>query len=219
MTTEIKAEPKAGLTQAAYRMLREAIMSGAFQPGQKLSTRKIAISTGIGLTPVREALVRLVAERALDASHQRSARIPLLTRARVMELMQLRTMLEGHAAEQAAGLATPAEIEQLRRISLEIMAARQQSDRALDVRKIYEFHFALYRCARMPDLILLVESLWLRTGPYLNLLFPDYTRDKFGEGRGRIIHALESRDGALARLEIEADIRGALTYIGEHILE
>jgi len=215
-TKKIPSKPKAGLNQVAYRAIREAIMSGGFKPGQKLPMRKIAMSTGIGLTPVREALVRLVAERALEATHQRSAHIAVLTKARVHELMQLRMMLEGYAAEHAAR-ATPDEIEHLRALSLEIMAARQQGDRALDIRKIYEFHFALYRCAGMPDLMLLIESLWLRTGPYLHMLFPNYTRTQFGEGRGRIIAALQAGDGATARAEIEADIRGALTFIAERL--
>jgi DNA-binding GntR family transcriptional regulator len=208
--------PKGGLNEAAYRILREAIMSGSFQPGQKLSARKIAMSIGIGLTPVREALVRLVAERALSATHQRSPRIPFLTKGRINEIMTLRVMLEGYAAAHSARNATSQEIERLQNISVEIMAARQRQDRAADVRKIYEFHFELYRCARMPDLMLLIESLWLRTGPYLNLLFPDYTKTQFGTGRGRIILALQKRDGVVARHEIEADIKGALTYIAEN---
>jgi DNA-binding GntR family transcriptional regulator len=216
ITTENTTAKRSSLNQLAYQLIRESIMSGSFQPGQKLSTRKIAMSVGIGLTPVREALVRLVAERALEATHQRSARISVLTKARVHQIMQLRCMLEGHAAEQAAQHATPEEIEQLRRISLEIMTARHRNDRRLDIRKIYEFHFALYRCARLPDLIPLIESLWLRTGPYLNLLFPDYTRDKFGEGRGRMISGLQERDGVVVRQEVEKDIRGALTFIAEH---
>lgn len=216
-TNKISNNPKAGLNQIAYRAIREAIMSGGFKPGQKLPMRKIAMSTGIGLTPVREALVRLVAERALEATHQRSAHIPVLTKARIRELMQLRMMLEGYAAEHAAAKATAEEVDQLRALSLEIMAARQQGDRALDIRKIFEFHFALYRCAAMPDLMLLIESLWLRTGPYLHVLFPQYTRTQFGEGRGRIIAALQARDGATARAEIEADIRGALTFIADRL--
>ncbi|UOM33106.1 GntR family transcriptional regulator [Acuticoccus sp. I52.16.1] len=209
---------KKGLTQAAYGIIREAIMSGGFEPGQKLSTRKIAVSIDIGITPVREALVRLVAERALEANLQRSPRIPLLTRARARELIELRSLLEGRAAEYAAAEASAEEIAALQRISLEIMAAREQNDRARDIRKIYEFHFTLYRCARRTELIGLIETLWLRTGPYLNLLFPDYTRTQFGEGRGRIIAALRARDGASARREIEDDISGALTFIIDHVL-
>ena len=173
---------RASLNQLAYHMIREAIMSGSFQPGQKLSMRKIAMSVGIGLTPVREALVRLVAERALEATHQRSARIAVLTKTRVNQIMQLRMMLEGHAAEHAAQTSTAEEREQLRRISLEIMAARQQRDQKLDIRKIYEFHFALYRCARMPDLITLIESLWLRNRPLpqpaVSRLYPRQVRGR-----------------------------------------
>jgi len=205
----------AGLHQKAYQMLRRAVMSGRFRPGEKLSMRQIAKATNIGLTPVREALVRLIGEGALETTYQRSARIPVMSKARILEIMQLRMMLEGHAAERAAAQITAEEIEQLQIISLEILAARQRQDVSLDILKIYEFHFALYRAARSRDLLMLIESLWLRTGPYLNLLFPDYTKHRYGEGRGRIIAALSKRDGKSARKEVEIDIRDALTYVAE----
>lgn len=217
-TMASKTKERMGLTQEAYGLLRQSIMSGGFEPGQKLSTRKIAASIGIGVTPVREALVRLTAERALDATLQRSARIPELTRERALELMELRILLEGRAANYAAGLATPDEIEALQTVSLEIMSARQLQDKALDIRKIHEFHFILYRAARRPELLGLIESLWLRTGPYLNLLFPEYTKNMTGEGRGRIIAALRAGDGDLARKEVEDDIRGAMTFVVENVL-
>src|SRR5262249_577830 len=71
---------------------------------------------------------------------------------------------------------TPEEVADLRTLSLEIMAARTRGGHATDMRKIREFHFGLYRAARMPVLLRTVETLWLQTGPYMNLLFPDYVR-------------------------------------------
>lgn len=53
--------------------------------------------------PVRAALQRLVAEGALEGEAQRSLRVPLMTRERFLQILQVRLSLEGLAAESASG--------------------------------------------------------------------------------------------------------------------
>jgi DNA-binding GntR family transcriptional regulator len=65
----------------------------------------------------------------------------------------------------------------------------------------------------MPDLVRIIESLWLRSAPYSNLLFPGYTRMEKGRLRAAVIAALKRRDALEARNLIQADIAGALDYI------
>lgn len=72
----------------------------------------------------------------------------------------------------------------------------------------------------MPALLKIIGSLWLRTGPYLKLLFPDYiakARERRGDWRERICSAVERRDAQAVRYEIEQDIAEALGYIAEVI--
>jgi DNA-binding GntR family transcriptional regulator len=209
----IESDPT--LREQVYESLRDAITAGKFAPGQKLTIRSIASALGVSLTPVREALRRLVAEGAFEMRPNRSVRVPLMTRAKLLELRDIRVALEGLATERACDNVTPEKLEELRQITLEIVAARDRGDIATDRAKLREFHFTLYRMSELGTLVRMIEALWLQTGPYMNLLFPAYVRAKRGEGRKRLIRALQLRDAAAARHEIELDVGTALTYIAD----
>jgi DNA-binding GntR family transcriptional regulator len=202
------------LRSQVYDSLRDALTAGRFTPGQKLSFRFIAGGLGVSLTPVREAIRRLVAEGAFEMRPNRSVRVPLMTRDRVLELRDIRVAVEGLAAEKAAAAASREQVAALRRVAVELAAARSRGDHVVDRQKIREFHFGLYASANQPALLRVIEGLWLQTGPYMNLLYPDFIASPRGpERRLRILKALQAHDAAAARREIEADIREALSYV------
>lgn len=208
-----KAPADTFLRTRVYDSLRDALTAGQFTPGQKLSFRYIAGTLGVSLTPVREAIRRLVAEGALEMRPGRSVRVPLMTQAKLLELRDIRLALEGLAVEKAAAVATRDEVARLRRIAAELMAVRSRGDTAADRLKIREFHFALYGIARQPILLRTIEGLWLQTGPYMNLLYPDYIAMPRPDRRQRIIAALQAHNAAAARQELESDIGDALSYV------
>ncbi|ONG46389.1 hypothetical protein BKE38_25430 [Pseudoroseomonas deserti] len=207
----------AALRAQAYAALRLALSSGRFAPGQKLVLRGLAEELGVSPMPVREALNRLVAEGALESRDRRSIRVPLLTADDLRELRDIRIEVEGLAAGRAARAVTPALVAELRAQALGIRAARARGDVAADARAIRDYHFAIYRGARMPALEGLIASLWLRTGPYVPLLFPDYARGRTGEERRRLTEAIAAGDAALARAEMAADIDAALTWLAARL--
>jgi DNA-binding GntR family transcriptional regulator len=212
MGTKIPADTS--LRSHVYDSLRDALTAGRFVPGQKLSFRFIAGTLGVSLTPVREAIRRLVAEGALEMRPSRSVRVPLMTKDKLLELRDIRMSLEGLATVKAAACATPAQIVRLRRIASDLLAVRSRGDASADRQKIREFHFAVYAIAGQPTLLQVIEGLWLRTGPYMNLLYPAFIASPRGpERRLRIIKALEAHDAPAARREMEADIRDALSYV------
>ncbi|GEP58741.1 GntR family transcriptional regulator [Reyranella soli] len=204
------------LRTQVYDSLRQALTTGRFAPGQKLTFRFIAGALGVSLTPVREALGRLVAEGAFEMQPNRSVRVPLMTRARIEELRDIRKSLEGLATAKAAMVADKRQIAELRRIALAIATARSHGDDATDRQHVREFHFSLYGIAGQPILLRVIEGLWLQTGPYMNLLYPDFINRPHGpQTRARIIRAMQARDAVAARREIENDIDRALSYIAE----
>src|SRR5689334_18492683 len=127
-----KAPDDTSLRSQVYDWLREALTTGRFAPGQKLSFRFIAGTLGVSLTPVREAIRRLVAEGAFEMRPNRSVRVPLMTRDRILELRDIRLALEGLATEKAAALTTRAHAASLRRIATELVAVRTRGDTATD---------------------------------------------------------------------------------------
>src|SRR5262249_18516943 len=91
------------LNDRAYDEIKKGLMAGKISPGQPVVIRTLAENYGISATPVREALQRLVAERLLEMLPNRSIAVPELSAEKFVELVRIRTALEGLAAE----LATP----------------------------------------------------------------------------------------------------------------
>ena len=74
-------------------------------PGQKLSFRFVAGALGVSLTPVREALRRLVAEGAFEMQPNRSVRVPLMTQTAVPRVARHPHGGRGAGGRKAATLA------------------------------------------------------------------------------------------------------------------
>lgn len=201
---------------SVYASLCDALTRGQFVPGEKLTLRSIASDLNVSLTPIREALQQLVANGVLEMEPNRSVRIPQLSRARILELRDIRIALEGIAAEKAVHGIAEEEIEHLSRTAKEIMAARERGDDATDRVKIREFYFKLYAAARQPQLLRMIKGLWLQTGPYQSLFYPEFVASPRGPAmRERLLEALRQRDAFTVRREIEINISLLLTYIAD----
>lgn len=209
----MNAAPAATLRDHATRELRTALMSGRYEPGQRISIRGLAEELGMSMTPVREAVARLAAERAIEAEPNRWMRIPLLSPAELRELRDIRVALEGLATERAAMRATPALVEELWQREAEIVALRPGGNAKAMIPAIGRLHFTIYRAAGMPALVALIEGLWLRSGPYNNLLFPGYTQQDRGSLRAATLRAFAAGDPASARRSMEADVGNALDWL------
>src|SRR5580698_2729578 len=100
----------------AYLALKQAVLSGTFRPGEVVTLRALATRLAIGDTPVREAIKRLFSEGAFEALPNRSARVPVINRREIQQILDLRILLESNAAALAAQNITLHQIEQLRRL-------------------------------------------------------------------------------------------------------
>lgn len=206
----------ATLYDKVYEELRNALMSGRFLPGEVLTIRGVAQALGTSVMPVREALRRLAAERAIQFHADRSIRVPQLDEHAFDELLQMRLLLEGRAAAAAAHAMTAAELNDVRDINEAYANPPADSTpmaRLLDNR---HFHFAVYRAARAPLLLSLIEMMWLQSGPYLMIPIRRRTPDEVSSylAAGAVHHrdlldALARRDAAAAEIAVQADISDA----------
>ena len=120
---------------------------------------------------------------------------------------------------QAAARRTSADLCDIRRHDREFRRECQNSapDTRAAVRANQALHFAVYRAARLPTLIPIIEGLWLRIGPVLNLdMHASPERLAIGtasESHGRLLSALEAGDARSARRALDSDIRGAARFI------
>src|SRR6201997_888315 len=88
--------------ERVYGVLRDRLMRGGFEPDQKLKIAELATALGTSAMPVREALNRLAAERAIESMPNRSVRVPSLSKESLRDLMEARFAVEGLAVSRAA---------------------------------------------------------------------------------------------------------------------
>lgn len=207
------------LGERVHAELRDLLMGGELAPGQKMSLRSVAETLGVSMMPVREAVARLVADQSLEVLPNRAVRVPLMTRARFRELTAVRIAIEGFAAEQAAAKRAATDIAAMHRFEEAFLTeARSPKPRAAKaVRANKELHFAVYRATGLPTLVGIIEGLWLKIGPVLNLdlkLSPERLRSGgAAQHHRRLVAAVEAGDGAGARDALVADIAGAASFI------
>lgn len=206
MLKGLKASARDNLTSRVYDQLRLNLMSGAFWPGQRLRVREVAVAMEVSDTPVREAMMQLVREGGLEMRSGQTINVVKLSLARYLELREIRFLLEGLATEKATPLMTPATIAELETLHARLIEAEQTADYEAATLTNHQFHFLIYRACGVGDLVAILESIWLRHGPLLKLLYPHAPPTyPVRHQHLNIIDALRAKDAAAARQAILAD--------------
>jgi DNA-binding GntR family transcriptional regulator len=110
----------------AYKEVRKLLLGGEVHPGQRLSHRSLAKDLGLSRSPVREALLQLEAEGIIEHRPQSGVYVREVSPKELEELYDMRELIEPYAAERAARLASPAQLEQLRAVCDELAAIARQ---------------------------------------------------------------------------------------------
>jgi DNA-binding GntR family transcriptional regulator len=155
---------------SVYEQLRHALMWGMFEPSQVTTIASLAAEFGTSHMPVREALRRLAAENGLEIARNGSARVPPVSRERLDDLCLARVTLESLATELAASRMKPADITRCLALAEEHEALGKSGKIYDMLRKNQEFHFSIYELSGSDVLPQLIETLWLRFGPYMRML-------------------------------------------------
>lgn len=161
------------VAEQVYEQIKADLLTGAFMPGSALLTRELLARYGCGISPLREALARLVGEGFLTASGHRGVRVPLPSCADLDDIYRVRILLEcealGLAMKQgddhweAAALAA---CHRLERASLP-GTGKERAVRAMEWEARHRaFHAALVAAAPAPRLLRLVEQMVEQTERY-----------------------------------------------------
>ena len=203
------AAESASVTQqdACYQRLRQWVTVGRFLPGERLTIRAVAAELGVGLMPVRAALQRLAAEGALVNVPHAGVAVPLLSRPEFDDVLDMRLLLEGEAAERASLRVTPEDVTLLGHLSQQMAQALQAADAKAYLAANEDFHLRLYRAAGSPMLLGLIETVWLKVGPLSNRLFEHADAlAVLNHAHEDVLTGLARRDSAAVRRGIERDL-------------
>jgi DNA-binding GntR family transcriptional regulator len=211
------------LSEMAYVSIKKSIMN---MDGAELSAdvrfeeRRIAQDLGISRTPLREAVKRLVTEGFLRVEPRKGLFVIKKSRTDLVEILLVRSSLEGLAARLAAGLATKNDVQRMRKIFSPFDKVTTK-----DLSRIFSqyseaniaFHELVIQLSRCRKLVELAAGLfdhvrWIRSWSIYNSScerrFPQIHKDHLS-----IINAMSKRDPEMAEKRMRAHIEKLILYL------
>ncbi|MEO3387963.1 GntR family transcriptional regulator [Mesorhizobium sp. CAU 1741] len=195
------------LAEEVYSRLRLALMRAELLPHQRLKTRDLARSMGTSETPVREALLQLARDGAIEIKPRFYIRVRRLSLADYKDIRDIRLELEPMAAERAMSNMRGGDLERLEAFHRALVDAERRRDWATALEANRAFHFTMFEHAAMPALLQVLERLWLRVGPMLSELYPDaLPHYPDGHQHEAILRALKNREAYALRMAVRLDL-------------
>jgi DNA-binding GntR family transcriptional regulator len=194
---------------AATTALRNAILDGTLEPGERLKEIELAQRLGISRTPIRRAISVLEQEGLIETIPHRGARVRCYEPADLDDMYELRAMLESHAAQLAADRISQAQLAALRRSCDRFERLTLGDDVSAIVAENMLFHDTIVDAAGSERL-----RTMIRTVVAVPLVYRAYVWFSPEEKRGseqhhrRLVEALAAHDGA-----------SAAAVMREHLLE
>ncbi|MGE5265978.1 MAG: GntR family transcriptional regulator [Deltaproteobacteria bacterium] len=204
--------------EQVYRRLRQQILYGGIRPGSALTLRGLADELGVSPMPVREAVRRLTAERALLLRDNRRVMVPPMTRENFDQILFARRALEPELAARALPNLTKSDISAIEDTDEAIDVAMRAGDIEGYMRANHQFHFSIYLKSEAGILVALVESVWLQFGPFMRMAYGRIGTSTIEDHHEFAIAAMKAGDATKLRSAIDADIGQGMGFIGEAVL-
>jgi DNA-binding GntR family transcriptional regulator len=183
----------------AYARIKRAILNLDYKPGQRLSESMLSTELGLGRSPIRTALTRLEGEGWIRVQPQSGTFVSSPTAEEVVEMTELREVLEAHAARRAAEKIDNTTLKELRDAydTLTKSGVDGHFDDFLSFDDL--FHSAIHRAAGNQKILEMIRNLrdqiqWVRVS---NSILPGRVGESLSEMK-LVLEALERRDGLAA---------------------
>ncbi|SHH32680.1 GntR family transcriptional regulator [Tepidibacter thalassicus] len=213
---KLKLENYKPLREIVFEYLREAILKGKLEPGQRLMEVQLAEQLGVSRTPVREAIRKLELEGLVVMLPRKGAYVADVSLKDIIEVLEIRGALEGLAASVAAERMTEEDLEKLELISYEFKKSLENKDIEMMVQKDIELHDIIFNSTNNQKLIQINNSLREQVYRFRVTYISDYDTSKnLVKEHEDIIEAIYNRDSKLAMERAMAHIENAENFIIE----
>ena len=199
--------------QHVYERVRKLILFGDFAPGQAVTIQGLAETLGAGMTPIREALRRLIAEGALVHQGNRRVSVPILDLEGIQELEFMRRKLEPELAERATARMSETVLADLTRVDDLLNSAINRGDIGDYLTQNYRFHTIINTCADAPILAATVDRLWLMFGPSLRVVCGRFGTSNLPDKHADLLAAFRDGDAERAGLAMTEDVLQGMLQI------
>ena len=191
----------------ASELIRDAILDGRLAPGKRLKEEQLAKDLGISRTPVREALLLLQAEGLIESVPNRGAIVRAYSSKELVDMYDLRALLESYAARRAATRVTDEQLAELEESCRRFRERRLAHDVNGLTKENLFFHFTIAQAAGTAKLVELVQAAI--QVPLVSSSFYSYSKRESRQSEDfhrRILAALRAGDRERAELLMKEHI-------------
>src|SRR6266403_1277516 len=146
--------------EVALDSLQKAIRLGHYAPGQPLRQFQLVQDLGLGSTPVREAVLELLARGILVQESHRSVRVAELDLERLRNIYRVRALLETEAARLGTAKISDQAIDEMRLLLQKMIEAKRKRNIETAIRADFDFRHILYAAAENSILADLIQQCW-----------------------------------------------------------
>jgi len=191
-----------GASEKAYKHIRNRLLSGEFTPGARLSESELSDACGVSRTPVREALRRLALEYFVRIEPNRGAFVIDWSREDIMDMFEMRSMVEGLAARKAAERASPEQIQRMKLTINKIEDVVKKNDASMIDEFLSlnrNFHDTIFEASGSPKLTEVIsrfveQAVIVRTAAQYTIFDITISNHQHKE----MLDAIEAKNGILA---------------------
>jgi len=202
------------LREVVFKSIRGAILSGVLKPGERLMEVQLAEKLGVSRTPVREAIRKLELEGLIVMMPRKGAYVADLSIKDIMDVLEIRTALEGLASGLAALRITDEEVEELKLTALHFHQAIEADDFDRIIQMDIEFHDRIFKAARNEKLIQINNNLREQVQRFRIMYIRKSNKSKdLVEAHYEIAEAISKRDAEMADKLAKKHIENAEKYI------
>jgi len=193
-------KPRAAMVDRVYAFLKYQILTCKMSPGQMVSEKEVCDALSVSRTPFREALNRLCSEGLVWSSHYRAYQVTPLVESDIIDLCELRTIIEMEVAALAAQRGAPADVKRLESLSELPNDPGGCGTYSSYLAANSAFHSALGQCCQNARLAAIYASIMDQLQRLFYLGF-DFGLDpsEFTSGHRELVKAIREGDSANAR--------------------
>ncbi len=198
------------LRDVVFNTLRDAILTGKLSPGERLMENHLAEQLGVSRTPIREALRMLEQEKLVELVPRKGAQVLDMSEKEIVDILEIRSVLEGLATSLACRKMTDEDLQQLREMEAKFEEKLWAKEYAAAADADESFHDIIFRAAGNERLEQISQHLRIQLYRYrLTHVKNESSGSILSTHHKSIIRAIEVRDS-------EEGERLAQTHIKYH---
>lgn len=195
------------LRDVVFNTLREAILRGDLEPGERLMEIALANRLGVSRTPIREAIRKLELEGLVVMIPRRGAQVASITKKDLQDVLEVRSSLEVLATELACERINQESLDHLKAALRRFEEALGSSDVAVIARADVDFHDVIFESTNNARLVQILNNLREQMYRYRLEYLKDFTsHGRLLEEHKRLVEAISAHDKETAVKIIRAHI-------------